>query len=339
MAYSGNTDFFSPKELSVGVAVDATNVGTAASTVQLIEADSVSFPSFNDTIVERRANSGSGLMVATGDINSFNLGNNIEFSVSGYLTDTLMAVLLPNALSQGFASDELIVDGTTSARKEFEHGDAVTAGMLGLTFAFSGGTGFADCVVVSGCVCTSFSMSADPNEDGGRMKFDASYTSRTPVSTTWATSGGTLTALSSDYIFLGDYSSHVQVAGTDVVMKSFAMTIENPVTFSGFGGNGVDGAPQQYLRSIPEMNITLNPVLKYDTNLAGLWAKSRTMADVGNFEMSDNAVHDHASATRTIHAEACTVQSIGWDEGDYLGLSLELKVRGDAAESFYVKHA
>ena len=337
MAYSGNTDFFSPKELSVGVAVDGTNVGTAATTVQLIEADSVSFPSFNDTIVERRANAGSGIMVATGDINSFNLGNNIEFSVSGYLTDTLMAVLMPNALSQGFAGDVISVDGTSSARKNFEHGVAVTTAKLGLTFAFSGGTGFADCVVVPGCVCTSFGMSADPNEDGGRMKFDATYTSRTPVSTTWVTSGGTLTALSSDYIFLGDYSNHVKMGGYDVVLKSFGLTIENPVTFSGFGGSGTDGAPQQYLRSIPEMNITVNPVFKYDTNLAGLWAKSRTMADAGTFQMADNATY--SSGNRAIHIDATTVQSIGWDEGDYLGLSLELKARGDDVASFYIKHA
>jgi hypothetical protein len=279
-------------------------------------------------------------MTASTDIDVFNKGNTIEFSVSGLLTDTLMAVLMPNVFTQAFATNVLDINGTATARKQFEHGASITTAKETLTFVFTGvgGSGYNDVVAIPGCVCTSMTISGDPNEDGGRMKFDASYMSRTPVSTTWLDgTSNTLTALSDDYVFLGDYSDHCKLAGDDVILKSFAMTIENPVTFSGFGGNGTDGAPQQYLRSVPGMNVTVNPVFKYDGNLDPLWAKSRTMADVGTFQLADNATY--TSGNRAIRVEASTIQSIGWDEGDYLGLSLELKAAGDDASSVYIKHA
>jgi len=345
-----NSSFFSPKELSVGVGLDASTVGAPfAGTFTAIESDSVSPPTFNDIKIDRRGGSGSGIMTATTDMFHYGIGATIEGSVSGLLTDELFNILMPNALGQAEASDVWSVDGTAKTNKTFEHG-ATSAYENTLTFAYNGvgGTGFDDCMKIPGCVITSLTISGDPNEDGGRMSFDASWISRTPVtigagySTTAFTGAGTHSA---NYCFLGDYSNHVQIGDADVLLKSLSLTIDNPVVFAGFGGSGADGAPQTYVRSVPEMSITANPVVKYDANVDSLWeavrgsgegVQSETLTSPA-FEMADNATP--ASGSRAISITDGTVTEMAWDEGDYLGVSVSIKARGDSSVSFYVKHA
>ena len=88
------SNFFSSKELTVGVGLDATNVGTKfAGTFTQIESEGVSFPTFDDMVVERRGGAGSGIMTASADIFKYNLGSAIEVSVSGYMTDELFPIL------------------------------------------------------------------------------------------------------------------------------------------------------------------------------------------------------------------------------------------------------
>jgi hypothetical protein len=346
-----NASFFSPKELSIGVGLDATTVGAPfAGTFTAIESDSVSTPTFNDIKIERRGGSGSGIMTATTDMFHYGKGATIEGSVSGFLTDELFNILMPNALGQVEATDVWSVNGTSKDNATFEHG-ATSALENTLTFAYNGvgGTGFDDCMKVAGCVITSLTITGDPNEDGGRMKFDASWTSRTPVtigagySTTVSTFPSGI--YSTNYCFLGDYSDHVQIGDADVLLKSLSLSIENPVVFAGFGGSAVDGAPQTYIRSVPEMIITANPVVKYDANVDSLWEAVRGSAEGAQtetltspaFEMADHATP--ASGSRAISITDGTVTEMAWDEGDYLGVSVSIKARGDSNPSFYVKHA
>lgn len=122
------------------------------------------------------------------------------------------------------------------------------------------------------------------------------------------------------------------------------MTIDNPVVFGGFGGHGAsaDGAPQTYIRSVPEMTVTVNPVLKYDTNVDQLWEDMRGSGDgiqtatlaAPAFEMSDHATYNDSSATKSIRITDATVTECAWDEGDYLGLSVTLKARAHAVGLF-----
>jgi hypothetical protein len=229
------------------------------------------------------------------------------------------------------------------ANTTFEHG-ATSANENTLSFAFNGigGTGFDDCVVVPGCVITSLELTADPNEDGGRMKFSLTATSRTPLTqgSTFSTTASTMGAYSTNYTFLGDFSDHTKVNNATAILKSFAMTIENPVVFSGNGGSGGTGAPQTYIRSIPEMIVTVNPVIKYDTNFDTLWELSRnqgTSLASPAFEMADNSTY--SSGNRAIRITDASVQELSFDEGDFLGLNVNMKARGDADPSIYFKYA
>jgi len=341
-----NATFYSSKELQVGVGLDASTVGAAfAGTFTAIESDGVTPPTFNDIKLERRGGASSGIMTATTDMFHYGKGGTIEGSVSGNLTDELLNILIPNATGIAESSDVYTVDGTSTSNVTFEHG-ATSALNKTLTFAYNGVGGVDDCVAISGCVITSLTISGDPNEDGGRMKFEASWTSRTPkaIASTFTSTAYTMGGYSVNYVFLSDYSNHVKVANADVLLKSLSLTIDNPVIFGGFGG-GTDGAPQTYIRSVPEMAITVNPVVKYDTNVDALWEYARGSSDniqaetLGSpaFQMADNATY--TAGNRAIQVADGTVTEIGWDEGDYLGLNITIKARGDSSTSFYVKHA
>ncbi len=340
------SNFYSSKELTVGVGLDASTVGAPfAGTFTQIEAESVAFPTFNDLLVERRGGSASGTLIASSDVFHYTPGSMIEVSISGYMTDELFPILTANAFGQAYSSNVLSIANAVVANKTFEHG-ATSANENTLSFAFNGigGTGFDDCVVVPGCVITNLELTADPNEDGGRMKFSLTAMSRTPLTqgSTFSTTASTMGAYSTNYTFLGDFSDHTKVNNATAILKSFAMTVENPVVFSGNGGSGGTGAPQTYIRSIPEMVVTLNPVVKYDTNFDALWELSRnqgTAIATPAFEMSDHATYSHADATRSIYIADASAQEVSWDEGDYLGLNINMKVRGDADPSIYLKYS
>ena len=342
-----NSSFFSSKELEVGIGLDASTVGAAfAGTFTALEVESVAMPTFNDIKIERRGGAGSGIMTATTDMFHYGKGATIEGSVSGFLTDELVDILFPNVLGIAEDTNTYTVDGTSNANVNFEH-NSTSALTKTVTFAYSKAGGLDDVLKVAGCVITSLAISGNPNEDGGRMKFDLSYTSRTPVTigATYGTGAATIGALSANYVFLSDYSNHCQIGDADVLLKSFSMTIDNPVVFGGYGGNGTDGAPQTYIRSIPEMSITVNPVVKYDTNVDNLWEALRGSGEgiqaetltSPAFEMSDN--DSPSGGNRGLSVTDGTVTECSWDEGEYLGLNVVIKARGDSAVSFYLKHA
>ena len=337
-----NAVFNSSKELSVGVGLDASNVGSAfAGTYTHIESDSVSPPTFNDVRVERRGGATSGIMTSTADHFVYTPGATIEGSVSGFLTDELHAILIPAVTGVAISSSAYTVDGTTTSNVTFEHNETSALNKT-LTFAYNGvgGTGFEDCVAIPGCVVTSLTLTGDPNEDGGRMKFEASWISRTPVAANaYSTTALTMGSYSTAYVFLSDYSVHSQVGDADVLLKSLSFTIENPVVFGGFGGNATDGAPMTYIRSVPGFVVTANPVIKYDTNVDGLWDLARAATTLASpaFEISDHAVP--ASGDRAISITDGIITEIGWDEGDYLGLNVTIKGTGDTSSSLYIRHA
>ena len=93
------------------------------------------------------------------------------------------------------------------------------------------------------------------------------------------------------------------------------------------------------------MMITANPVVKYDTNVDALWEKVRGSGDGVQaetltspaFEMSNHATP--ASGSRAISIADGTVTEMAWDEGEYLGVSVSIKARGDSSTSFYLKHS
>ena len=343
MATGLNSSFFNSKELNVALKLDDTTVGNAASGASgwtMVETESASMPTFNDLIHERRAGAGTGIFIEETDFFRYTPGSMIECSISGLLTDEIFKLLIQLGLGSAFSTNVISIDNNAT-NVTFEHGSSIAANKS-LSIAYNGAVG-EDNLVIPGCVVTSLTISGDPNEDGGRMRFDMSAQSRTPVAANAFT--GTPIAgsdsYSSNYTFLGDFSDHTWLMNCEVLMKSFSMTIENPVTFAGYGGSGGTGAPQSYIRSIPEMVITINPIVKYDTNLDGLWDIMRASAasaslDEPAFEMADNATY--SSGDRGLRVTNARLDSLSWDEGDYLGLNVGLKLVGGTSPDFYIKY-
>ena len=55
------------------------------------------------------------------------------------------------------------------------------------------------------------------------------------------------------------------------------------------------------------------------------------------FEMADNSTY--SSGNRAIRITDASVQELSWDEGDFLGINVSMKARGDADPSIYFKYA
>tara|TARA_Y100000593_G_scaffold91527_1_gene180495 strand:+ start:1416 stop:2447 length:1032 start_codon:yes stop_codon:yes gene_type:complete len=342
MATSLNTAFFNSKELNIALKLDSSNVGTAASGASgwnLVESESVTPPTFNDLTVERRAGAGSGIFTEETDFFKYTPGAIIECSVSGLLTDEIFKLLIQLGLGSAFSTNVISIDNN-STNLTFEHNASAAANKT-FSVAYNGAVGN-DSIVIPGCVATSLTISGDPNEDGGRMTFEMTAQSRTPVAAgAFSTAVAASDTLSSNYTFLGDFSNHTWLMDAEVLLKSFSMTVENPVTFAGYGGSGGTGAPQTYIRSVPEMSVMINPVVKYDTNLDGLWDIMRESAATASlaepaFEMADNATY--TDGNRAIRVTNARLDSLSWDEGDYLGLNVGLKLVGGTSPDLYIKY-
>tara|TARA_Y100000401_G_C8324565_1_gene227376 strand:- start:1105 stop:2154 length:1050 start_codon:yes stop_codon:yes gene_type:complete len=344
---AANTSFFSGKELQVGVAIDNSTIGTAASSFTAIESDSVSFPSIGDYKEEGRGGAQSGRFTTEGDLFVYEPGSIHEVSVSGFMTNELQALLMPNATGVAYAGDPDHITiakesaATGSVNKTFIH-NATAGADKTLSFAFNGvgESGFNDCIILAGCVITSFSLTWDANEDGGRIKFDLTASTRTPSSS--FSTAASIGAYSTNYCYGTSYNSAYQLFDKECFFKSWSLNIDNPVSFLGGSDSAATsldaGDPQTYVRSVPEMAITFASVVKYDTNLDTLWASSRaTGASATNASTNGVLITDNSN-NFVINIEKVSIEEIGWDEGDFLGLSTTVKARNHTSGTNVFKY-
>lgn len=331
-----DTKFFTSKELQIGVAIDSSTVGTAASSFTAIEAESITLPTLNDYMEERRGGATSGTFVSEADLFKYEEGSVHEVSASGFMTDELQAILMPNAFGQGYTGSPDAIALTTAnvtTNKTFSHNSTAGADKT-VSFAINGvgESGFNDCIILSGCVITSLTLNWDANEDGGRIKFD--LTAQTRTKTSAYSTAASIGAYSTNYCYGTKYNDTWKLMDAEVFYKTWSLAIENPVSFLGSSEDAatslVDGEPQTYVRSVPEMNITFSSVVKYDTALDGLWATARaTGASATNSSTAGVLITDNSS-NFIINIEKCSIEEIAFDEGDFLGLSTTLKARNSS---------
>ena len=331
-----DTKFFTSKELQIGVAIDSSTVGTAASSFTAIEAESITLPTLNDYMEERRGGATSGTFVSEADLFKYEEGSVHEVSASGFMTDELQAILVPNAFGKGFSGTPDAIALTTAAVTEnvtFAQSEAAAA-MKTLSFAINGvgESGFNDCIILPGCVITSLTLNWDANEDGGRIKFE--LTAQTRTKTSAYSTAASIGAYSLNYCYGTKYNSTWKLMDADVFYKTWSLAVENPVSFLGSSGSAasslVDGEPQTYIRSVPEMNISFSSVVKYDTNLDSLWTTARATGASATNASTNGVLITDDSNNFIINIEKCSIEEIAFDEGDFLGLSTTLKARSSS---------
>ena len=262
-----NTAAFSPKEWTVSVAAETT-VGTSiAANFKAMEVESFSFPTINDAVREVAPRTGTtSRIVNSGDLVYIEAGGVHEVSISGFLNKTIFPILADNACGEAKSSHIITIDYDHQP-VHFLAGASGSGGHNTLSFCFEAPAGAGnDTYVLTGCMITSFTISADSSEDG-RFKFDLTAQTRYPFTTTAvAQSVNTVAAFVETYLYLGDFSIK-RVFNAEIILDSFGLTIENPVAFLGNSTN--TGIPNAFQRSIPEFKATANCVVKYDAATDG----------------------------------------------------------------------
>jgi len=338
MAY--NTAAFSPKEWTLGIKEEET-VGTAVTSYDGIEIESISFPSINDglRVTEKRSGS-TGPVLNTNDLVYAEAGGIHEISVSGVLNKTLLPVLVENATGIETSTNNVIVNHNY-APAHFLHGAESSGAHNTVAFCIEGPAGGPnDSYTLKGCVITSLTFNAESATEGGRIKFDLTAQTRTPMTTTAvAQSVNTIAAPAETYLTLGHGTAATRVFAKECILDSLGFTIENPVTFLGNGA--ITGAPEAYQRSYPEMNITANCSVKYDANSATFVNDWRTqgIATKTDTGVVDDGVAGFYFANDATWADATTfgikmdnvmiAEQPTLNEGDYMKVDCVLKAVND----------
>ena len=282
---------YSFSDWQLGVKTSITTIGLAAANpvvnLQLVDIDGPA--TFTPgTFMRTEIRSGTpGQIAGDADVLVCDKGVLNEVSFSSIYDTTSGVILMPNLFG--------VTIGSSPA------GYAYTYDWTSPTMAHGQATPTADevmdlCLIhpepaksislIGGCLTTA-TISGDVEEDNGQIKMSATYTTGyKPVYD--QTSPTTPTAYGSTKRYLSQADTTHTVAGcSNVIIKSFSLTINNPVTYKG-SNSVVEGDPEIIVRGIPEVEILLDTTIKVDANTASLYAAMATNSAVAT-EISDNA--------------------------------------------------
>ena len=115
-------------------------------------------------------------------------------------------------------------------------------------------------IVLVGCLCTNFSISADSGSDGGIYKWSATIsTGQKPVTNNTATEAGTV--YSSGPISINTLTGATTINSiASTVLSSFSVTVDSPAVYSGVAATGFAA----FARG-PELSVTCAAQVKYDS--------------------------------------------------------------------------
>jgi len=316
-----------PKEFGVFIA-EETAAGTFATTgFQGVEVESISMPTFNDLRIMEQRSGSAGRVVNSNDLDTQEAGAVHEIAISGVLTHQNATILLENALGAEVSSD-FITLATGYEHTAFDFGASGGAHNT-ISVLLQGHSSVASTYKIPGVVITSLVLSANSQENGGRFNFEMTGQTRCTVSSTPAArvSSG-LTDYTTGYVYMGEFSETKVVMDEDVILDQFSLNIENPVAFLGNKIAGsFDGNPEKYLRGIPNLNITANCVVKFDSNVNDFFNLSRNLevASTNGLFLSNNATFASADDF-AINIPRAIIEEVSYDEGDYLKLNATLKM-------------
>ena len=327
---------FSPKQFSCWVKAE-TNGGTSTqgTSMMQLDVDSVSYPSLNVTQV-LDVRTGSGRVLKDSDFFQDNTQRITELTLSGTMhEDNGGHTLLMQNICNDYTGNPAVAATYSPPNVQYENGDGsalanATAGDT-MTIVIAGvdetnhGTGNVQVsntknLVFSGMMCTNFQLSADSGTEGGRLKFSATLQSgKKPVLNNTTETGGTY--VTTDYKVFSTSSEHL-VAGLEVVMNSFTVTIDNPAVFFGSCSNGYEGATRG-----AECAVTFDTQIKYDSVTKDLvhtfdTQSGATAADLFQFT-NDNAFG--------IDIDNGILTNVAYSEGDIMMLDVSGKATSDGS--------
>ena len=324
---------FSPKDFKAYVIEEATTGTSPAITAALfqLDVDSVSFPALN---VNQVANvrSRTGRVASSDDFFQDNDMRAVEVSLSGvWHNDAGHGMLLQSvagAALAGAAADVTI--GTAATTKAGKYGESETEKTFTLVLA-SPDQDDGHNILLKGCLCTNFSITADMGTDGGQYKFSATISSgRVPeLNNTDAPgvgSGGSV--YSSTFVDMAGIDvSAIKIFNLTPILSSFGVTIDSPAIYTGIDeGNGY-----ACFGRAEEVAITANATVKLDSVTRGLpnsFDTQTTDLNAGLFTINQTS----ATAT-SIAAPAGILTNVAYNEGDAMMLDVEMKVLNNGSDA------
>ena len=316
---------FSPRDFQAWV-IEESECGTAptfTSNAYQLDVDSVAFPSLNPNQVAS-VRSRAGRVLHKSDFFQDNEMRAVEVTLSGtFRKDVGTTILMQSVTGSTIGTSVADVEVATAA-----------TGVSGLYGESAGDKTFTLILhppdttdgyntVLTGCLCTSFTISADSGTDGGVYKFSATIsTGFNPTTNDTANPGNN--AFGTSYISVTGLSAK-KVAAIDVVMTAFDVTIESPAIYTGFSSSGY----QAFSRG-EEISITANATVKYDAASRPIYHNfnGQTGFTDGNmFVMTQGTATDCS-----ISIPDGILTDVTFNEGDAMMLDVAIKaVTGDQA--------
>tara|TARA_R100001463_G_scaffold94611_1_gene149191 strand:- start:16567 stop:17601 length:1035 start_codon:yes stop_codon:yes gene_type:complete len=292
------------------------NAPAITSNLLKLNVDSISFPSFNvNQAMEVRA--GDGRVAKAVDFFHDNRNSAVEISVSGVLSNTAgHNLLIENIMGN---TDDPVAMPQNHTGSTGQYGVTSVDNATFTTVLASPDQSDGYNIVLRGCLCSNFVISADMG-DGGIYRFDATITSGLlpileNVQAPAEASGFVATPISLST------ATAKTVNSVTSVMQNFNVTIDSPVVYAGVSNaDGYKGF-ESFARGA-ETSVTASSTIKLDSATRGILSNfhAGTVDTAGSFTLTQGTASNYSLA---IARSALT--NVAYNEGDIMMLDVEMK--------------
>ncbi|QDP49159.1 MAG: hypothetical protein Unbinned2990contig1002_6 [Prokaryotic dsDNA virus sp.] len=311
---------FSPKDFKAWIIKESTpgTVPTITSGLHQLDVDSVTFPSLNvNQVLDVRTQ--AGRILDKGDFFQDNLYKTTEVSLSGTFHNDaghrqLMQSVTGNTLATSAGDVNL---GYAATGINGEYGVAQADVTFTLVLA-SPDTVDGYNIIMSGCMVTNFTLSADMGTDGGVYKWSCTIsTGNKPTLNNSADEDGT--AYTGALISIDGLSATSVYSISTCVLSSFSVAIDSPAVYAGTGTNGYGAFARGQ-----EIAVTAAAQVKYDADTRGLiqnfGEQGVTVDTAGAFTMTQSSATDCSISMPT-----GILTNVALADGDIMMMDVELK--------------
>ena len=310
---------FSPRDYRVAVRAESTN-GTDAgigSSISYLDVDSIGFPSLNlNQSVDVRT--GAGRILNEVDFFQDNKSAVTEFSFSGVLhLDTGHKLLMQNIMNS--TADPLAI-GYQHQPNSGVYGTTTHANTTFTTYITSQDQTDGNNIVLEGCLCTNFSITADMGTDGGKYMYSATVQTGRVAHLNNTTTPATGNYSGTPITMAGLTSGSISVYSLNPILSAFGVTIDSPAVFTGVDSNGF----KAFARGA-ETSVSANATVKLDSVTRDLpqtfnTQSSGTADDAGCLTLTQGT-----AANCSISMPSGVLTNVAYNEGDVMMLDVEMK--------------
>ena len=312
---------FSPKDFKAYIVEEATTgtlpTITGSNVCLQLDVDEVTYPSITPNQV-LNVRTGRGKVLHTVDAFQDNEFKATEVSLSGtFHKDAQHLMLMQSVCGMGLTQSVADVTvGATATGIGGVYGTTEGNKTFSLILASPDTTDGYN-IVMTGCQCTSFQISADMGTDAGVYKWSATISTGMNV-TTDNTDAESTTAYGTTFATLSAMTPTKVYNISTPVMNSFSVTIESPAVYTGFSSTGY----KAYNRA-EEISVTAECSVKYDATTRPLLNTFNTQT--GGIAANALTLTQGTSPDGTITIPAGILTNASLDQSEIVMMNLGIK--------------